>query len=406
MNTSVAAKASKATTLADADRTTAVGILERLVAFDTVSANSNLDLIDWIADYLSLHGVEAHYVRDADGRKANLYATIGPMVAGGVVLSGHTDVVPVSGQDWTSPPFMLDIRQGRLYGRGTCDMKGFIACVLAAVPHFKAANLQRPIHLAFSYDEEVGCLGAPDMIRQLADVVPGPLSVIVGEPTMMKPVGQHKGLSIYRVSVRGKSAHSSLTHLGISANAIALRLMQRLSDIADNLESRPDRNFPIEPAHSTLTIGLMNGGTGTNILAGAAEFWFDLRCLPGQNPNEILAPFFAEVEAVKAELAREWPEAGIEVEQSAAVPPFEMRGADDPAQTLLRRLTGDNGTALTVSYGSEAGQFQQAGNSVVICGPGSIEQAHKPDEFVALDQIAACMAMMDRLAVEMERADA
>ena len=371
----------------------AVQILERLVGFDTTSHLSNLALIEWVEGYLADHGVASRRIASDDGRKANLLATIGPAVEGGVVLSGHTDVVPVDGQPWTSDPFVLTERDGRLYGRGSADMKGFIACALAAVPELKAAALRRPTHLAFSYDEEIGCLGAPRLIEALSHL-PRPTAVIVGEPTSMEPVVGHKGIASFKVTVAGREAHSSLTHLGVSANMAAVKLMAALSELAERL-ANADPASPYLPKGASLTIGLINGGTAVNILARECVFCFDLRCPPGMDPMATLADFFGLVERVDAELKTKAPEAGVAIEVLGNVPAF---AADtDEAEQLVRRLTGDNGPGRVVSYAAEAGQFRNAGHAVVLCGPGSIDQAHQPDEYIELAQIERGAAFMQRL---------
>jgi acetylornithine deacetylase len=349
-------------------------------------------------------GVAAHRVPSADGRKANLYATIGPMTPGGVVLSGHTDVVPVDGQSWTSDPFALIERDGRLYGRGTCDMKGFLSLALAAAPMMaEPGRLARPVHLAFSYDEEVGCLGAPAMIAEMSANLPRPAAVIVGEPTNMEVVHGHKGISSWIVTVTGHEAHSSLTHLGASANMVAIGLLQALAGLAARLEEGADPASPFQPRHATLTVGQINGGTAVNILARECVFLFDLRCPPNLDPDAVVAPFLEQVRAADAELKRRFPGAGVVVERRSYTPAFSPE-ADGTAERIARTLAGDNGPSRVVSYAAEAGQFQAAGFSTVICGPGSIEQAHQPDEYVEVAQIARGAAFMQRLEA-MLRAD-
>ena len=370
--------------------------LARLIAFDTTSRGSNLELIAHVEGLLGGLGVASRRVSNADGSKANLLASIGPEAEGGVVLSGHTDVVPVDGQAWTSDPFTLERRGERLYGRGTCDMKGFLALALAATPDFAAARLARPVHLAFSYDEEIGCLGAPALIKEIAASVPRPAAVIIGEPTSMEAVSGHKGIVSFKVTVSGHEAHSSLTHLGVSANAAAVRLMGSLLALSERLERDADAASPFLPKGPTLTIGVVNGGTALNILARRCVFGFDLRTPPGIAPLGLLRDFFAEAEALDAELKARFPDAGVLVEQRSNVPALapEPSGA---AEAFARRLAGDNGPARAVSYAAEAGQFQQAGYSVVICGPGSIDQAHQPDEYVEVAQIERGAAFMARL---------
>jgi len=380
----------------DAITVDALAILERLVAFDTTSRDSNLALIAHVEDLLAPLGVTGRRVANPEGTKANFYATIGPAVAGGVVLSGHTDVVPVDGQNWTSDPFTLTERGARLYGRGTCDMKGFVALALAAAPGFARRGLARPVHLAFSYDEEVGCLGAPSMIAEIVRNVAHPAAVIVGEPTSMEVVNGHKGIVSYFVTVTGHEAHSSLTHLGLSANMAAVRLMHRLSEIAEALEREADAKSPFLPAHSTLTIGQINGGTAVNILARECVFVFDLRCPPGVDPQAILAPFLAEAAALDAAMKARFPETGVAVVRRSATPAFAPE-PNGEGERIARLLAGDNGPPRVVPYAAEAGQFQEAGFSVAICGPGSIEQAHQPDEYVDRNQMERGAAFMLRL---------
>jgi acetylornithine deacetylase len=370
--------------------------LDRLIAFDTTSRDSNLALIRYVEAFLGEHGIASRRVSNAEGTKANLYATIGPDVSGGVVLSGHTDVVPVDGQSWASDPFALTRRGGRLYGRGTCDMKGFIALALATVPAMAKAAPARPVHLALSYDEEVGCLGAPSMIRELIAELPAPAAVIVGEPTNMEVVNGHKGISTWRITVTGHVAHSSLTHLGVSANMVAVGLMNRLVELAESLERHGDPASRFHPPHATITIGQINGGTAVNILARECMFIFDLRAPPGQDPEAIIAPFLAACDAADAALKRRYPDAGVNVLRRSATPSFAPEPGGD-AERLARRLAGDNGPGRVVSYAAEAGQFQGAGFSTVICGPGSIEQAHQPDEYLEIAQFERGAAFMARL---------
>lgn len=374
----------------------ATGILERLVAFDTTSRLSNLPLIEWVEAYLDEHGVPHRRAPSPDGGKSNLIASLGPAEEGGVVLSGHTDVVPVDGQAWSSDPFRLTERDGRLYGRGTCDMKGFLALALAAVPDLRRAGPKKPVHLAFSYDEEVGCVGAPDMIRMIAAELPRPALVVVGEPTRMEAVSGHKGIATFWVTVTGKEAHSSQTHLGVSAVMAAVELMASLTRRAEELERAADPASPFTPKHATLTIGVVQGGTAGNILARECRFLFDLRCPPGMDPRKVLAPFFAEVEALDARLKALAPEAGAIVEQRSSTPPLAPE-RDGAAEAFARRLAGDNGPARVVAFAAEAGQFQEAGFSTVICGPGSIEQAHQPDEYLEIPQLERGAAFMARL---------
>ncbi len=374
----------------------ATGILQTLVAFDTTSSLSNLALIAWVEDYLKSHGVASRRIVSDDGGKANLLATVGPSVEGGVVLSGHTDVVPVEGQPWTSEPFALVRRGERLFGRGTCDMKGFLALALAAVPDLLAAPLKRPAHLAFSYDEEIGCFGAPRMIEVIARELPRPALAVVGEPTMMQAVQGHKSIDAWQVTITGHEAHSAQTHLGVSANMEAIPLLAHLADLARRLEAHPPPGSPFHPPHATLTIGRMGGGTAGNILARQCRILFDLRCPPSVDPQATIAGFLELARATDASLKARFPKCGVTVKHLSHVPAFrpEQGGA---AEAFARRLTGDNGPARVVSYASEAGQFQNGGFSTILCGPGSIDQAHQPDEYVDLVQMQLGAAFMARL---------
>ncbi|MEL7738544.1 acetylornithine deacetylase [Citromicrobium bathyomarinum] len=377
------------------DLATARQILDTLIGFDTTSRNSNLALIEWVEAYLARHGVESQRVPNDDGRKANLFATCGPKVEGGVILSGHTDVVPVDGQDWSSDPWTVREADGKLFGRGVADMKGFIALALAFVPRFVAGKL--PVHLALSYDEEVGCQGAPAMIARMAQDIPSPRLAIVGEPSLMGIITGHKGIAVHEVSVRGHAAHSSLVDQGISANAVAVGLMHELLALAEELRARADPDNGFDPPQATLTIGVMEGGTASNILAGHARFQFDLRCPPGEDAEAILAPFKARCEALDADLKARFPDAGVQVEQHAGTPPMTPQGSED-AVAFVRALTGENGAPGQVAFAAEGGQFQAAGFPTVICGPGSIEQAHQPDEWIALSELEKGAAFMQRLA--------
>ncbi|WP_379549977.1 acetylornithine deacetylase [Qipengyuania sp. DGS5-3] len=373
-------------------------ILDRLIAFDTTSHKSNLALIEWVESYLAEHGVKAARVADESGDKANLFATCGPMVKGGVILSGHSDVVPVEGQEWSSDPWTAREENGKLYGRGTSDMKSFIALALAWVPAFVRGS--KPVHLAISYDEEVGCKGAPAMIERLRKTIPLPRVAIVGEPTSMRIVTGHKGITVHEVQVRGHEAHSSLVNHGVSANAVAIELMHHLMEIARDLRENADPDNGFDPPYPTLTVGVMEGGQAANILAGHARFEFDLRCPPGYDAAEILAPFYEACAAQDAALKGKFPEAGVQVEQLASAPPMTDAGSED-AVAFVRRLTGENSPPSNVAYATEGGQFQQAGFPTLICGPGSIEQAHQPDEWIALDQLEAGTRFMARLAEEL-----
>ncbi|ENZ82736.1 MULTISPECIES: acetylornithine deacetylase [Caulobacter] len=378
----------------------AIDLLAKLVAFDTTSRGSNLALIQWVEGYLADLGVPARRVPNADGTKSNLMATIGPAVEGGIVLSGHTDVVPVDGQPWSSDPWTLTERDGRLYGRGTCDMKGFLALALAAAPELAKATLSRPVHLAFSYDEEIGCLGAPDMIAVIAAEVPKPALVVVGEPTDMVAVRGHKGIATFTVTVTGREAHSSLTHLGVSANMVAIKLMAMLVELSERLEREADPASPFTPKGASLTVGMIHGGTAGNILARECAFLFDLRTPAGQDPMALLTDVFAAAARMDAEIKAKAPEGGVKIERRSLTPALapEENGV---AEAFARRLAGDNGPPRVVPYAAEAGQFQGAGFSTVICGPGSIDQAHQPDEYVEISQMQRGATFMRRLIEEL-----
>lgn len=363
-------------------------LIARLVDFPTVSSESNLDLINWVADYLTQHGIESHRIFDDDGRKANLYATIGPMVEGGVVLSGHTDVVPVEGQNWSTDPFSLSVHDGRLFGRGTADMKSFSAIALSLVPEMLAAGLKRPIHLALSYDEEVGCLGAPRMISEMVKALPRPEAVIVGEPTEMRVVTGHKGTFTMQTTVTGHSVHAGQVHRGVSAVAVAARLVSWLEDRMAASQASASPDSPFVPPYTTLHSGMIAGGTAHNIVARECRVTSDIRAIPGEDAHDYLAQYrgFIETEMLPR-MRRIAEDTGIEVAISADVPPLAPE-VDGAAERLARQLTGDNGSHV-VSFGTEGGQFQEGGYSTVICGPGSIDQAHQPDEFIEESQVVA-----------------
>ncbi len=370
-------------------------LLARLISFDTVSRHSNLQLIDWVEEQLSALGARCARVASADGKKANFYATLGPQQPGGLVLSGHTDVVPVDGQDWSSDPFVLTPRGDKLFGRGTCDMKGFIACALAAAPDFAAADLARPVHFAFSYDEEVGCLGAPSLIEAISRDLPPPAAVLVGEPTNMQVVSAHKGMNAYRVRVLGKEAHSSQPHKGASAVMAAALLMAELDAIAADLRQNADPHSAFEPPYGTLTIGVVHGGTAINIIARECSFMWDLRPTPGDDCAAIEARFSARAKEIEAQMRQSAPEARIEIERLSNVPPLKA-DPQSAAEHIARLLTGDNQSRV-VSYTTEAGQFAAAGFPAVVCGPGSIDQAHKPDEYVSVAQLDLCLKTLRKL---------
>jgi acetylornithine deacetylase len=374
---------------------TPVELLARLVSFDTTSYKNNLELIAFVEDYLARHGVPSRRIVSADGEKSSLFATIGPQQEGGVALSGHTDVVPVEGQHWTSDPFTLRADNGKLYARGAADMKAFIAASLAAVPDYKRRALRKPIHLAFSYDEEIGCIGVRPMIAELGRELPKPAMVIVGEPTGMRVVDAHKGPVRWNVDIKGRAAHSSMAHLGVNAITYATRLIGELERIEQELKSRV-LDIRFEPPYSTLQVTTIEGGNATNIVPNRCVFVFDIRGLPGLDPDEIEARLrrFAEKRCLP-EMREVAPEADIRIERVNAVPPFGAGHASEVVALALK-LSEQNDTH-GVSYGTEAGLFQEAGSPAVVCGPGEIAQAHTADEWIAESEIAKCVAFLDRL---------
>lgn len=371
-------------------------MIARLVAFDTVSRHSNLPLIDWVRGYLAQHGVESRLVPSPEGDKANLYATIGPSVPGGVVLSAHTDVVPVDGQPWSTDPFTVSERDGRLYGRGTADMKSFPAVTLALLPELLAANLKRPLHLALTYDEEVGCIGAPILIRRLVEELPPVEAVIVGEPTTMEIVVAHKGMNTFRTTVTGHEAHSSQPDKGASAVMTAARLVTAIAAMADENRAAADPTCGFEPPYTTLHVGTIGGGTAINIISRECSFGWDIRTVPGDGTARYLDRVAALAEELLAPLRAVAPGCDVRTELLASAPGLAPE-PDGAAAQLCRALTGRNAVA-TVAYGAEAGQYQEAGYSTVLCGPGSIDQAHQPDEFIEIAQVAACERFVRDLA--------
>jgi acetylornithine deacetylase len=379
--------------------TRAIGILDRLVAFDTTSSRSNRELIDWIRDYLAQYGIAAT-LSSAGAGKANLFATIagksGPGERGGAILSGHTDVVPVAGQDWHSDPFSLTERGGRLYGRGTADMKGFIALVLALVPEAVGRDLTMPLHLAFTHDEEVGCLGAPALIRALPEDLARPAMAIIGEPTSMQVANRQKGLSFFRTRITGREGHSSAPDLGVSAIAAAAEIILEIGRLhAKGREAaRPDSGF--DPPHTTMSIGTIGGGTAVNIIARDCTFEWEMRNLPQEDAALLKSRIDRFVDdALLPRMRAVYPQASIETETVVAVPPL-VPEPGSPAEELARHLTGANATTA-VSFATEAGLFQQAGIPAIVCGPGSIAVAHKPDEYITREELAAGQEFLDRL---------
>jgi acetylornithine deacetylase len=371
-------------------------LLTALVGFDTTSSKSNLRLIQFVEDYLKQHGIASTRVPSPDGAKADLFATIGPTGAGGVGLSGHSDCVPVGGQSWASDPFTLTLRDGKLYGRGACDMKGFLACVLASVPMFKSRQLKEPIHIVISYDEEVGCTGVRPLIARLGHDLPRPRAIIVGEPTSMKVIDAHKRIDAYRTRVTGREAHSSMPELGVNAIAAAAALIGELERLGAEIAKR--QNDPrFDPPFSTVMVGTIEGGTAHNIVPKHCEFQWQVRSLPQAAPAEVPRDLSAFAKtALLPRMRQVTKETGIETEAEGSVPAFvATRGSE--AVALALALTGSD-TTHAVSYTTEAGLFEQAGCPAVICGPGDIAQAHAADEYVSVAQVDACMAFLAGLA--------
>ena len=373
-----------------------IEMIKALVAFDTTSRDSNLDLIRFVEEYLVNHGVEPSLIFNDDKSKANLVASIGPDTSrGGVVLSGHSDVVPVDGQAWSSDPFQVVERDGRLYGRGTCDMKGFLAIALALVPEFQNCKLQSPVHIVLTYDEETDCSGAVRLMQALPETGLAPHAVIIGEPTQMQIVNAHKGQCTLETTVVGREAHSSAPHLGVNAIDIAARLIAYLATLSVELESLPHSMAGASPPFSTINVGTINGGQQVNIVPAQCRFLWEIRAVPGHDSNETIERFNGYADNLEAEMRGKFPEAAITTTLMNATAAFVPED-DSPAETLVKSLAGTN-EAGTVAFGTEAPCYQQAGMSVVVFGPGSIAQAHKPDEYIALDQVDSCVAFMRRL---------
>ncbi|AXE91263.1 acetylornithine deacetylase [Paraburkholderia sp. DD10] len=372
-------------------------LLASLIGFPTVSRDSNLDMIAFIRRYLDELGVESELFYNPERTKANLFATIGPRERGGIVLSGHTDVVPVEGQAWTVDAFRLTERDGRLYGRGTADMKGFIASVLAAVPGFVERTLKLPVHLAFSYDEEVGCLGVRPMLAELERRAHKPVLCLIGEPTELKPVLGHKGKLAMRCHVKGAPCHSAYAPYGVNAIQYAARMIGRLEQIGDQLAQPEHHDERFDPPFSTVQTGVIKGGRALNIVPAECEFDFEVRALPGFDAHRVADALqtYAEAELLPKMRAVK-SEADIRFQSLSAYPALAT-SPDSEAARLLALLSGSEEFG-TVAFGTEGGLFEQAGIPTVICGPGGMDQGHKPDEFVTVEQLRACDAMLARLA--------
>ncbi|HZP78163.1 MAG TPA: acetylornithine deacetylase [Pseudolabrys sp.] len=378
-------------------------ILSTLVAFDTTSRNSNLPLIDWAEQHLSSHGFRCERIPDATGRKANLWASIGPADVPGVIFSGHTDVVPVDGQSWSSDPFKLRVDNGRAYARGACDMKGFVAVCLAASEAVKEDKLARPIHLALSYDEEVGCIGARGIVEMLKQAKVKPAACLVGEPTLMRGVIGHKSKRSVRVAVRGKACHSALAPQGVNAVEWGSRLIAEIARIGDRLASEGPRDPLYDVPHSTAHVGIFHGGTALNIVPDAADFVFEVRTVGADDADALVAEVMRYArEQLEPRMQAVDPQAGFAFDIFAGFPGLDTK-PDDPLVGLTRSL-GVDGELRKVAFGTEAGLYSViAGVPSIIVGPGSIEQAHKPDEWVEIDQLQQCRGLVDRLMAWCER---
>ena len=372
-------------------------ILDRLVSFPTVSRESNLALVDWLEGYLTGHGIRCFRHWNEDRQKAALIAHAGPWEGGAVVLSGHSDVVPVDGQTWTTDPWTVTERDGRLFGRGTCDMKGFNALAVWALVQAQARGVSRPLQLALSYDEEIGCTGAPPMIRTMQDVVPKGSAAIIGEPSRMAVITGHKGGTGYHVHVKGFEVHSSLLPYGVSAIMEGARLIGWVND--QNAAIQAEKPGPLaaafDPPFTTLHVGMIEGGTAHNITAADCRFAVEMRVVPGDDIAGHEARFQAEATRLRAAMQAVRPEADVILDRFFGVPALVPEPQGE-AEALARRLTGDNATGV-VSYGTEAGQFQEAGYSAVVCGPGDIAQAHQPDEYLEISEFQAGQRFMERL---------
>ncbi|MGV3573233.1 MAG: acetylornithine deacetylase [Ramlibacter sp.] len=374
----------------------ALELAQALVRFNTVSANSNLDLIHFIRDELARLGVASRLSYNADRTKANLFATLGEGKPAGLILSGHTDTVPWDGQDWSVDPLGAVVRDGRLYGRGSADMKSFIALALAHAPLFLESATPFAIHFAFSYDEEVGCFGVKELIADLRDAGIQPFACIVGEPTSMVPAIAHKGVYRYRCCVRGKEAHSSLTPRSVNAIEMAARVVGRVRDMAETFEREEPRYDGFDVPFSTASVGQFHGGIADNVVPRDAEFRYEFRDLPTADARAMQDAVLAYARSLEPAMQKVAPETGFTFDTICEIPSF-LGSEQDAVTQLALRLAGEQRTTQ-VAFGTEAGLFKQAGIRTVVCGPGSIVQAHQPDEYVSLEQLARCQAFLRGLA--------
>ncbi len=382
-------------------RLSALEIMTKLVSFPTVSSDSNLDLVTWVEEYLASNGIKSFRQYDQTGEKASIFAHAGPYESGGIVLSGHTDVVPIVGQDWYSDPWTVIKADGKYYGRGVCDMKGFDALAIWALVEANYRGVKRPLQLALSYDEEVGCLGAPPMIEKMLELLPKASAVIVGEPSAMHPVTAHKGGIGYGMHVIGFEVHSSIAHTGVSAIMSGAKIIDWANEIntANSIAEPTEIAAIFDPPYTTAHIGMIKGGTAHNITAKDCHFSVDFRVSADEKPDCWYDKLMTKVAEVEKDMKAVRSEARIDVTQGFFVPGLRPE-ADGEAEMLVRQITGDNGTHV-VSYGTEAGQFQDQGYSAVICGPGDIAQAHQPNEFIEIAQFKAgqdfMLSLLDRL---------
>jgi acetylornithine deacetylase len=371
-------------------------ILTALVGFDTVSRNSNLDLIAWVEGYLDRLGVGHERIYDETGKKSNLWATLGPADVPGYILSGHTDVVPVDDQNWTDSPFKLTERNGKLYGRGSCDMKGYVACCLAAVPDMLKANLKKPLHLSLSYDEEVGCWGVRGVIAKIPERPARPIACFVGEPTEMDVVIGHKAKRSFKVTVHGRTCHSSLAPLGVNAVEYAARVIAKIRDISDRMAKQGARDDLYDIPFTTGHTGYLHGGTALNIVPDIATFEFEFRTIAADKSSDLVKEVIDYAKTVlEPEMKAVAPEAGFDFEDRS-----EFAGLDTAASaeiTLLAKQLSGRNSHSKVAYGTEGGLFSQAGIPTVVCGPGNIDQAHKADEFIQITELEKCGQFLDRL---------
>jgi acetylornithine deacetylase len=381
-------------------------LIQRLVGFDTTSRDSNLGLIEWVRDWLKGQGVASRLTYDPGGTKANLFATIEKGTRPGIVLSGHTDVVPVDGQPWDTDPFKATIRDDRIYGRGSADMKSYIAAALAMTPRFLAADLKCPVHFALSYDEEVGCMGVRGLIEDLAQAGIKPAGCIIGEPTSMQPVVAHKGKRAYKCCFRGREAHSALTPQGVNAIEYAAKLVVYIRHMAERMRDCETRDNGFDVPFTTLQTGVIKGGTAANIVPRDCEVHFEFRYLPGVDPEALESEIKSYAERVLLpEMRAVDPATFIAFETKAEIPgldPSVERAEQDRVTSLAQALARDQSVSK-VAYATEAGLFQRAGIPSIICGPGSIGEAHKPNEFITLEQVALCESFMERLLEELSR---